>query len=38
MKSSKVSIETRSTPASLSVKGQATKHTAVKIMVYSSGP
>ena len=30
MKSSKVSIETRSTPASLSFKGQATKHTTVK--------
>ena len=30
MKSSKVSIKTRSTPASLSFKGQATKHTTVK--------
>ena len=30
MKSSEVSIETRSTPASLSFKGQATKHTTVK--------
>ena len=30
MKSSKASIETRSTPASLSFKGQATKHTTVK--------
>ena len=30
MKSSKVSINTRSTPASLSFKGQATKHTTVK--------
>ena len=29
-KSSKVSIKTRSTPASLSFKGQATKHTTVK--------
>ena len=28
-KSSEVSIETRSTPASLSFKGQATKHTTV---------
>ena len=30
MKSSKASIKTRSTPASLSFKGQATKHTTVK--------
>ena len=30
MKSSKVSIKTRSTPASLSFKGQASKHTTVK--------
>ena len=30
MKSSKVSIKTKSTPASLSFKGQATKHTTVK--------
>jgi len=30
MKSSKVSIKTRSTPASLSFIGQATKHTTVK--------
>ena len=30
MKSSKVSIKTRSTPASLTFKGQATKHTTVK--------
>ena len=30
MKSSKVSIKTRSPPASLSFKGQATKHTTVK--------
>ena len=30
MKSSKVSIKTRSTPASLSFKGQATKQTTVK--------
>ena len=30
MKSSEVSIRTRSTPASLSFKGQATKHTTVK--------
>ena len=30
MKNSKVSIKTRSTPASLSFKGQATKHTTVK--------
>ena len=30
MKSCKVSIKIRSTPASLSFKGQATKHTTVK--------
>ena len=30
MKSSKVSIKTRSTPASLTFKDQATKHTTVK--------
>ena len=30
MKSSEVSIKTRSTPASLSFKGQATKYTTVK--------
>ena len=30
MKSSEVSIKTRSTPASLSFKGQATTHTTVK--------
>ena len=30
MKSSEGSIKTRSTPASLSFKGQATKHTTVK--------
>ena len=30
MKRSEVSIKTRSTPASLSFKGQATKHTTVK--------
>ena len=30
MKSSEVSIKTRSTAASLSFKGQATKHTTVK--------
>ena len=30
MKSSEVSIKTRSTLASLSFKGQATKHTTVK--------
>ena len=30
VKSSEVSIKTRSTPASLSFKGQATKHTTVK--------
>ena len=36
MKSSKVSIKTRSTPASLSFKGQATKLTAVKWSVSSA--
>ena len=30
MKSSEVSIKTRSTPASLSFKGQVTKHTTVR--------
>ena len=30
MKRSEVSIKTRSTPVSLSFKGQATKHTTVK--------
>ena len=30
MKSREVSIKTRSTPASLSFNGQATKHTTVK--------
>ena len=30
MKRSEVSTKTRSTPASLSLKGQATKHTTVK--------
>ena len=30
MKSSEVSIKTRSTPASLSFKGQATKHITIK--------
>ena len=30
MKGGEVSIKTRSTPASLSFKGQATKHTTVK--------
>ena len=30
MKNSKVSIKTRSTPVSLSFKGQASKHTTVK--------
>ena len=30
MKSSEISIKTRSTPVSLSFKGQATNHTAVK--------
>ena len=34
MKSSKVSIKTRSTPASLSFKGQATKHTTVKWSIF----
>ena len=36
MKSSKVSIKTRSTPASLSFKGQATKHTTVKWSIGSN--
>ena len=35
MKSSKVSIKTRSTPASLSFKGQVTKHTTVIIGLQS---
>ena len=35
-KSSKVSIKTRSTPASLSFKGQATKHTTVKWSIQST--
>ena len=35
-KSSEASIKTRSPPASFSFKGQATKHTIVKIMVYYS--
>ena len=35
MKSSEVSIKTRSTPASLSFKGQATKHTTVKWSIVS---
>ena len=34
-KSSEVSIKTRSTPASLSFKGQATKHTTVKSSIES---
>ena len=34
MKSSEGSIKTRSTPASLSFKGQATKHTTVKWSIY----
>ena len=33
-RSSQVSTKTRSTPASLLFKGQATKNTTVKIMVY----
>ena len=36
MKSSEVSIKTRSTPASLSFKGQATKHTTVKWSIGAS--
>ena len=35
MKSCEVSIKTRSTPASLSFKGQATKHTTVKRSILS---
>ena len=35
MKSSEVSIKTRSTLASLSFKGQATKHTTVKWSIHS---
>ena len=34
MKSSKVSIKTRSTPASLSFKGQATKQETVKWSIF----
>ena len=34
MKSSKVSIKTRSTPASLSFKGQATKQETVKWSIW----
>ena len=37
MKSSKVSIKTRSTPASLSFKGQATKHATVKWSIGVNG-
>ena len=37
MKSSKISIKTRSTPASLSFKGQATKHTTVKWSILCPG-
>ena len=33
MKSSELSIKTRSIPASLSFKGQATKHTTVKWII-----
>ena len=33
MKRSEVSIKTRSTPASLSFKGQTTKHTTVKCSI-----
>ena len=33
MKSSEVSFKTRSTPASLSFKGQVTKHTTVKCSI-----
>ena len=33
MKSSEVSIRTRSRPASFSFKGQTTKHTTVRLMV-----
>ena len=36
MKRSEVSIKTRSTPASLSFKGQATKHTTVKWSIFSN--
>ena len=35
MQSSEVSIKTRSTPASLSFKGQATEHTTVKWYIAS---
>ena len=34
MKRSEVSIKTRSTPASLSFKGQATKHTTLKWSIH----
>ena len=37
MKSSEVSIKTRSTPASLSFKGQATKHTTAKWSIQTWG-
>ena len=37
MKRSKVSIKTRSTPASRSLKGQATKHTTVKWSIWRTG-
>ena len=33
MKSSEVSIKTRSPPASFSFKGQTTKHTTVRLVV-----
>ena len=36
MKRSEVSIKTRSTPASLSFKGQGTKHTTVKWCIFVS--
>ena len=34
MKTSEVSIKTRSTPASLSFKGQVTRHTTVKWSIF----
>ena len=34
MKSSEVSIKTRSTPASLTIQGQVTKDTTVKLSIY----
>ena len=37
IKRSEVSIKTRSTQASISFKGQATKHTTVKWSIVSSG-